>query len=100
MRLLRRLHPRNRTRIIQIYGTTVTLVADINETKDDIGSGVMEGNDSLPAWLTAFNAALCFSAYHAHRGAELWKLSGTIPTRVADISPDVNDTINFSHNSS
>ena len=81
-------------------GTNITLVADINETKDDIGSGVLEGNDSLPSWLTPFNGALYFSAYDSHRGAELWKLSDTLPARVADISPDVNDTIKFFPNSS
>jgi ELWxxDGT repeat protein len=81
-------------------GTNITLVADINETKDDMGGGVMEGNDSLPSWLTPFNGALYFSAYDPRRGAELWKLNGTVPARVADISPDVNDTPKFFPNSS
>src|SRR6187551_2353567 len=44
-------------------GTNITLVADINDTKDDLGGGVLEGNDSLAAWLTPFNGAIYFSAY-------------------------------------
>lgn len=81
-------------------GTNITLVADINETKDDIGFGVLEGNDSLPAWLTTFNGALYFSAYDPRRGAELWKYDGVAVERVADINPDANDTIKFAPNSS
>src|SRR5687768_2367428 len=41
-------------------GTNITLVADINETQDDIGSGVKEGNDSLPSWLTPYDGWLFF----------------------------------------
>jgi ELWxxDGT repeat protein len=81
-------------------GTTVELVADINDTFDDLGFGVKEGNDSLPAWLTEYNGALYFSAYDAKRGAELWRTDGTNVTRVADINPDLNDTIKFNPNSS
>src|SRR3954462_4940815 len=65
-------------------GTNITLVADINETQDDVGTGTKEGNDSLPAWLTPFNNGLFFSAYDPHRGAELWSLYGTTVARVAD----------------
>jgi ELWxxDGT repeat protein len=81
-------------------GTNITLVADINETKDDIGSGTMEGNESLPTWLTSFNGDLYFSAYDPHRGDELWRLRADIPTRVADINPDINDIIKPFPNSS
>jgi ELWxxDGT repeat protein len=81
-------------------GANVTLVADINDTKDDIGFGVFEGNDSLPSWLTPFNDALYFSAYEPRRGAELWRTTGTVTERVADINPDANDTIKIAPNSS
>src|ERR1051325_6051088 len=65
-------------------GTNITLVADINETKDDLGGGIFEGNDSLPSWLTEFNGALFFSAYDPRRGDELWKYDGAMVQRVAD----------------
>lgn len=81
-------------------GTNVTLVADINETKDDIGFGTFEGNDSLPAWLTGYNSALYFSAFDPHRGAELWRTTATGAERVADINPDLNDTVKVNPNSS
>lgn len=74
-------------------GSTVSLVADINPTADDIGFGVMEGNDSLPTWLTPYNGQLYFSAYEPTRGAELWRYDGNTATRVSDIAPDLNDTI-------
>ena len=80
-------------------GTNVTLVMDINETQDDIGSGVKEGNDSLPSWLTPLNDWLYFSAYDPRRGAELWRHNATTTQRVTDISPDINDTIKFMPNS-
>jgi len=44
-------------------GTNVTLVADINETKEDIGFGTFEGNDSQSAWPAGHNSALYFSAF-------------------------------------
>jgi ELWxxDGT repeat protein len=81
-------------------GTNVSLVADINDTKHDIGFGTFEGNDSLPSWLTPFNGALYFSAYDPRRGAELWRHSDTTTDRVADISPDLDDTIKMNSNSS
>jgi ELWxxDGT repeat protein len=81
-------------------GTNITLVADINDTSDDIGGGVREGNDSLPTWLTPFNGSLYFSAFDSRRGAELWKYDGTNVTRAADINPDASDTIKLSPNSS
>jgi ELWxxDGT repeat protein len=74
-------------------GTNISLVKDINETADDIGGGIMEGNDSIPSWLTPWGNFLYFSAYDARRGGELWRTDGTTTTRVADISPDANDTI-------
>jgi ELWxxDGT repeat protein len=81
-------------------GTNITLVADINETKDDLGGGLSEGNDSLPTWLTPFNGDFYFSAYDPRRGDELWKYDGVSVARVADINPDLNDTIKFNPNSS
>src|SRR5947207_502331 len=33
-------------------GTNVTLAANINDTVDDLGNGIFEGNDSVPAWFT------------------------------------------------
>src|SRR5688500_4104839 len=81
-------------------GTNIALVADLNETRDDLGGGVFEGNDSLPAWFTPFNGHLFFSAYDPRRGAELWRYDGTNVQRVADINPDINDTIKFAPNSS
>lgn len=74
-------------------GTNVTLVSDINPTADDIGFGVLEGNDSLPAWLTPWGDRLFFSAYEPRRGAELWSYSSAGVARISDIAPDVNDTI-------
>ncbi len=81
-------------------GDTISLVADINDTKTDLGGGLMQGNDSLPGGFTVFNGALYFSAYDARRGDELWRYDGTQVTRVADINPDANDTIKSSPNSS
>jgi ELWxxDGT repeat protein len=81
-------------------GTNVTLVADIDETKDVLLDGTVAGNDSLPSFLTVFDGLLFFSAYDSHRGDELWKHNGTNVTRVADISPDANDTVKPSPNSS
>lgn len=81
-------------------GQTIQLMADINDTADDIGFGVKEGNDSIPSWLTEFNGVLYFSAYDPYRGAELWRYNGTTASRVADISPDMNDMEKFNPNSS
>jgi ELWxxDGT repeat protein len=81
-------------------GTNVTLAADINDTKDDLGGGTLEGNDSLPSWLTPFNGWLYFAAYEPRHGAELWSLQGTNIARVADINPDINDTVKPFPNSS
>jgi ELWxxDGT repeat protein len=80
-------------------GSTVTLAADINPTADDIGSGVLEGNDSIPAWLTEFGGQLYFSAFHPARGAELWRFDGSQAARVSDINPDLNDAIKVVQNS-
>ena len=74
-------------------GTNINLVQDINPTADDIGFGVMEGNDSLPSWLTVRSNQLFFSAYEPRRGAELWRYDSVSASRVSDIAPDVNDTI-------
>ena len=74
-------------------GTKVSLVGDINPTADDVGFGVMEGNDSLPTWLTPYKGDIYFSAYEPKRGDELWRYDGTNVARVSDIGPDPNDTI-------
>lgn len=81
-------------------GTSVVLATNINETADDIGFGYLEGNDSIPDWLTEFRGSLYFSAFDPRRGGELWRYNGTNATRVADINPDFNDTIKFIQNSS
>lgn len=81
-------------------GGTVTLATNINDTADDIGGGLLEGNDSAPYGLTIFNGALYFSAFDPRRGGELWRYDGTNAVRVADINPDANDTIKFNPNSS
>lgn len=81
-------------------GTSINLVSNINDTVDDIGGGVLEGNDSLPSWLTIYSNALYFSAFDSRRGGELWRYNGTNTARVADINPDANDTIKISPNNS
>lgn len=81
-------------------GASVQLVADINDTSDDIGFGVQEGNDSIVSWLTEFNGSLYFSAFEPRRGGELWRYDGNAVSRVADISPDANDNIKLLQNSS
>src|SRR5688500_3387242 len=81
-------------------GSFVVLATNINETADDIGFGVHEGNDSIPDWLTEYRGALYFSAFDPRRGGELWRFNGSNATRVADINPDLNDTIKFIQNSS
>ena len=74
-------------------GTNIMLVRDINNTTDDIGFGVKEGNDSFPAWLTILNEKLYFSAFDPYRGGELWQYDGVNATRAADINPDANDNL-------
>ena len=74
-------------------GTSVSLVADINPTVDDLGFGVREGNDSIPDWFTELNGSLYFSAYEPGRGAELWRFDGAQAARVSDINPDANDNV-------
>lgn len=80
-------------------GTEVTLAADINDTADDIGSGVKEGNDSLPDWLIEYGGKLYFSAFDSRRGAELWRFDGNQASRVSDINPDESDVIKAMSNS-
>jgi ELWxxDGT repeat protein len=86
--------------LFRFDGTSVTLAADINPTFDDIGFGVLEGNDSFPAGLTPWNGTLFFSAFEPRRGGELWRFDGTTATRVSDINPDANDAIKFNPASS
>lgn len=74
-------------------GNSVSLVADINPTVDDLGFGVKEGNDSVPSWLTPFKTDLYFSAYEPTHGDEVWRYDGSQVTRVSDINPDANNTI-------
>lgn len=74
-------------------GTGIFLVKDINDTFQDLGGGVLEGNDSQPAGMTEFLHRVYFSAFDPRRGGELWVTDGTNTTRVADINPDANDTI-------
>ena len=81
-------------------GSNIVLATNINDTADDIGSGVLEGNDSIPDWLTEFDKALCFSAFDPRRGGELWHYDGTNGVRVADINPDANDMIKSNPKSS
>lgn len=81
-------------------GNGVTLTTNINDTADDIGFGVLEGNDSIPEWLTDFRGEIFLSAFDPRRGGELWRYNGTTAIRAADINPDPNDTIKFMPNSS
>ena len=78
---------------------TAVLVRDINDTADNV-FGVIEGNDSVPEWLTPFAGALYFSAFEPRRGGELWRTDGTNTTRVSDINPDASDAIKPNPNSS
>jgi ELWxxDGT repeat protein len=81
-------------------GTNVTLTTNINDTVTDIGGGVLVGNDSDPSGFTTYSNVLYFSAYDQRRGGELWRYNGTNAARVADISPDADDTIKTTPNSS
>jgi ELWxxDGT repeat protein len=81
-------------------GGNIALAANINETVTDLGGGLVVGNDSVPDWLTEFNGQLFFSAFDPRRGGELWRYDGSRAIRVADISPDANDTVKASPNSS
>lgn len=81
-------------------GHSIALATNINDTADDIGGGLLEGNDSVPQWLTPFEGALYFSAFDPRRGGELWRFDGTNAFRAADINPDADDTIKFNPNNS
>ena len=88
------------TELWRYDGTNVVLVRDINDTADDLGFGVMEGNDSFPAWLTPFDGQVLFSAFDPYRGGELWQMDGLTATRAADINPDADDSVKLWPNSS
>src|SRR5688500_7350603 len=79
--------------LFRFDGTNVTLAADINDTVDDIGFGVLEGNDSVPSYMTELNGVMYLSAFEPRRGAELWKHDGSGAVRVSDINEDANDAI-------
>ena len=74
-------------------GAGITLVTNINDTVKDIGLGLSVGNDSTPTGLIDYGGALYFSAFDLRRGGELWRWDGTMALRVADINPDLGDTI-------
>ena len=69
-------------------GSNIQLVADINNTADDIGGGILEGNDSVPHSLTRFAGDIYFTAYNPEKGGELWRTDGTNIFRLTDIAPD------------
>src|SRR4051812_17427991 len=81
-------------------GSQARLAADINDTVATDGLGGSFGNGSSPQWLTGFNGALYFEGFDPRHGAELWRYNGSVATRVADISPDQNDTVKPNPNSS
>src|SRR5947207_2930773 len=74
-------------------GAGITLVSNINDQTHLDESGAVLGNDSVPDNFTIFNGALYFSAYDQRHGGELWRYDGTRAVRVADINPDLTDTI-------
>jgi ELWxxDGT repeat protein len=84
----------------KLAGNEVVLAAMINDTTRLVGDGIQAGNDSNPEWLTEFDGQLYFSAYDPRRGGELWRFDGLEANRVADISPDANDSIKPFPNSS
>ncbi len=71
----------------------ITLISNINSTAKDILFGILIGNDSTPTDLTVFDNAVYFSSFDPMRGGELWRSDGTNAQRVADINPDMDDTI-------
>jgi ELWxxDGT repeat protein len=73
-------------------GTGIQLVADINDTADDIGGGIREGNDSVPHGFTRYGGALYFTAYDSQKGGELWRTDGTNVSRLTDIAQDNTPT--------
>ena len=79
--------------LFRYNGTNITIAADINDTVDDIGFGVLEGNDSAPNEFASFNGSLFMSAFEPRRGGELWSFNGSTPARISDINPDANDSI-------
>jgi ELWxxDGT repeat protein len=74
--------------LFRFDGTNVSLVGDINPTKDDLG-GVFEGNDSVPYGFKEYHGRLYFSAYEPMHGAELWSYDETNLLRISDINVDI-----------
>jgi ELWxxDGT repeat protein len=88
------------TELWRCDGSTITLVSNINNTVTDAGGGVFLGNSSSPRELTVFSNTLYFTAFDPSRGGELWRYNGTNTSRVADISPDADDSVKANPNSS
>ena len=80
-------------------GSAIALVSNINDTVTDAGGGIFLGNDSSPRELTVFSNSLCFTAFDPYRGGELWRYNGSNVWRVADISPDADDSVKANPNS-